>query len=136
MTRKKTAKPKKITGVVGSLSAKQIRVDTPKGDVWQIKRTRSTKVKVISGKPLKQLSVVTVEFATHDGKLIGVRSPGKRTETGTVIGLTSSLITLQTATDGTWNISRNDDNTVVKAGTLALNSDVIITFFVPPGALA
>ena len=59
-------------------------------------------------------------------------SPGKRTETGTVIGVTATQITLKTATDGTWIISRTDSCT--KAGSLALGSkNVTIEFCVPPG---
>jgi hypothetical protein len=58
---------------------------------------------------------------------------GKRTEeTGKVIGLTTQWITLQTATDGTWVISRTDSNTQV-TGSLTLGSNVTIVFYAPPG---
>ena len=61
-------------------------------------------------------------------------SPGKRTETGTVIGLTATEITLTTASDGTWVISRTDSCTTIKAGSLALGStNVTIEFCAPPG---
>ena len=51
-------------------------------------------------------------------------SPGKRTETGTVIGLTTSQITLKTATT-TWIIDRTSDTTVM--GTLAMGYEVTVT---------
>jgi hypothetical protein len=60
--------------------------------------------------------------------------PGKRTETGTVIGLTATQITLRTSAHGTWIISRTDDNTKVISGTLTLGAtSVTIEFWVPPG---
>ena len=62
---------------------------------------------------------------------------GKRTETGTVIGLTATQITLQTSSGAaTWIISRTDSCTAITAGTLAVGNTVTITFCVPPGRLA
>ena len=57
---------------------------------------------------------------------------GKRTETGTVIKLTATQITLKTATDGTWIISRTAD-TIVTSGTLTLGSTVTVEFNVTDG---
>jgi hypothetical protein len=51
---------------------------------------------------------------------------GKRTETGTVIGLTATQITLKTAREGTWVIKRTVDTTV--SGTLTLGSTVTVIF--------
>ena len=134
----------KITGKVSSFNAQHIALQTAKGVVWKIDKTPNTKV---TG-TLKRGSTVTVEFGKKDGRQIGkiryspprrvVRNAGKRTElqTGTVIGLTAQWINLQTANDGTWNISRTDGNTKITAGTLALHSDVTIQFLVPPGQTA
>jgi hypothetical protein len=127
MTLKKTTKPKKITGVVSALSAKQIRIDTSKGEIFQIKRTPTTKVKVISGKPLGRGSRVTVEFNTRDGRLVdGGPQPGKRTETGTVIGLTAQLITLDNTSPDprTWAITRTTSTVVT--GVLTGGSKVTV----------
>ena len=125
MTATKTSKQKKITGVVSALSASQVTVVPPKGKIWEITRTPTTKVTVISGKPLRVLRRVTVEFNPSDGKQIGRRFPGKRTETGTVIGLTASLIELDNTTPDskTWSINRTA-STVVLGGILALGSTV------------
>ena len=135
MTRTKTAKTKKVTGVVSALGVKQIRVNPPKGKIWQINRTPTTKVTVIRGKPLRLGSEVTVEFNIGDAKQSGTRFPGKRTETGTVIGLTAQLITLgNTQPDpGPWIIIRTDDNTKIILGTLTLGSTVRVEFNEPPG---
>jgi len=134
MTRRKAKKhskrpsKKKITGTVIKLTAKQITL-LSKGDVWEIDRKSNTKV--ISG-TLKRGSTVTVEFNRHDG-VVARDAPGKRTETGTVIGLTASQITLRTATT-TWIISRTDDNTKIVVGPLTLGAtNVTIEFNVPPG---
>ena len=122
MKSKKTAK-RKITGVVSNLTAQQIRVDPPKGKTWEIKRTPNTKVKVISGTPLRRGSIVTVEFNTGDGKGVGGPGPGKRTETGTVITLTAQQIRLDHTTpdSGPWVITRTN-STRLLSGTLAVNS--------------
>ena len=59
--------------------------------------------------------------------------PGKRTEQGTVIKLTTSQITLQCA-DGTWIINRTV-NTVIKSGTLKVGSIVTVEFNEADGQL-
>lgn len=58
--------------------------------------------------------------------------PGKRTETGTVIGLTATQITLRCA-DVTWIIKRTV-NTVITAGTLKIGSTVTVAFNWPDDA--
>jgi hypothetical protein len=123
------SKRQKVTGLVTNLTAKQIRLLSNKRHIWEINRT--PKPKVISG-TLRRGSTVTVEFNKKDGKKLGGPQPGKRTETGTVIGLTASQIKLQTSADGTWIISLTDDNTIV-TGTLALGSTVRVQFNEPPG---
>ena len=122
MTRQKKTAKRKITGMVTNLTATQIRVTLATGKIWEIKRTSMTKVTVISGKPLRQGSRVTVEFNSRDGR-VGGPSPGKRTETGTVIGVNDAQITLDNATPDprTWRINRTA-STVLLSGRLALNS--------------
>ena len=100
-------------------------------------QTPNTKVK----------GTVTVEFSKKNGRQIPIirtyrhgkvyRGAGKRTEqSGTVIGLTAQQITLDytTPTPGPWIISRTDNGTVIKNGTLTLGAtNVTIDFNVPPG---
>jgi hypothetical protein len=59
------------------------------------------------------------------------REPGKRTETGTVIKLTTSQITLRCA-DGTWAINRTVD-TEITCGTLKVGSIVCVDFIPTEG---
>jgi hypothetical protein len=87
---------KKITGTVIESTAQQITLKTAKG-LFIIQRTAITKV--ISG-TLKRGSTVTVEFT----KLLAGSQPGKRTETGTVLGLSDQQIKLQV-----FSISLNHD---------------------------
>jgi hypothetical protein len=136
MTRTKTVKRKKVTGVVSALSAGQIRVDAPNRKTWNIKRKPTTKVTVISGKPLRRGSKVTVEFKTSDGKQIGAGGfPGRRTERGTVISLTDTLITLDNTTPDpkTWTINKTPSSSYsLDGGTLAVGSWAKISADDPP----
>lgn len=57
---------------------------------------------------------------------------GKRTEqAGTVIGLTSTQITLRNSA-GTWIISRTDSCLQIKSGSVAVGNTVTIIFCEPP----
>jgi hypothetical protein len=88
MKRKKTAKRRK-TGRVIDFNAGLIFLRSA-SQLLGFKRTPTTKV--IKG-TLKRGSTVTVEFKTKD--MFRPAAPGKRTESGTVIGLTASQITLR-----------------------------------------
>jgi hypothetical protein len=55
---------------------------------------------------------------------------GKRTETGTVIGLTPTQIRFQTST-GTYTINKSDSCLVIVSGTLAVGNTVTITWCIP-----
>jgi hypothetical protein len=124
---KKRPKPpskKKVTGTVVNLTPNQIALATDKGVVWGIKRTPRPKV---SG-TLRKGSRVTVEFNKNDGKILGRMQPGKRTETGTVTGLTASHIRLDNTTPdaGPWDITRTQA-TAVLSGALTVGSTAMIT---------
>lgn len=128
----------KITGKVSRFKAPHIALQTAKGVVWKIDKTPSTKV---TG-TLKVGSTVTVEFSKKNGRQIkpgkAVLGAGKRTEqSGTVIGLTGQLVTLDNTTPdpGPWLISRPpNDGSVIVSGTLTFGATgVKISFFVPPG---
>ena len=95
----------KITGMVTILTRNKIRIFSNRRHIWEIKRT--PKPKVISG-TLRLGSTVTVEFNKADGKDLGGPQPGRRTETGTVIKLTGTQITLDNTTPDpkTWTIQR------------------------------
>jgi hypothetical protein len=60
-----------------------------------------------------------------------IREPGKRTETGTVIKLTTSQITLRSP-DGTWIINRTVD-TEITCGTLKVGFIVCVDFIPTDG---
>ena len=115
----KHSSQKKITGIVTKLTPNEIRLANAKG-IWRIDRTPSTKV---IGGTLKQGSTVTVQFNKKDGKIIEPPQPGKRTETGTVIGLTAQQIRLDNTTpdSGPWRITRTEA-TAVLSGNLALGA--------------
>jgi hypothetical protein len=60
------------------------------------------------------------------------REPGKRTETGTVIKLTTSQITLRSASGTTWAINRTVD-TEITCGTLKVGFIVCVDFIPTDG---
>jgi hypothetical protein len=97
----------------------KIRLVTAKEIIWEINKGPNTKL--IKG-ALKRGSIVTVEFNKNDGKKLGLGHPGKRTETGTVIGVNDAQITLDNTTPDprTWRINRTASTLV--NGSLALNS--------------
>jgi RNase P/RNase MRP subunit p29 len=108
---------KKITGTVIELTAQRIVLKTAKGR-FVIQRTASTRV--ISG-TLRRGSTVTLE-----GTILAGPQPGKRTETGTVIGLTAQLITLDNTSPDprTWAITRTTSTIVT--GMLTGGSKVTV----------
>lgn len=110
----------KITGMVTILTRNKIRIFSNRRHIWEINRT--PKPKVISG-TLRRGSTVTVEFNKADGKDLGGPQPGRRTETGTVIKLTGTQITLDNTTPDpkTWTIQRTP-STNLDVGTLAVGS--------------
>lgn len=129
MTRKKKhpkrASKKKITGTIIKLTPNKIRVATTKA-TWSI--NRMPRPKVIKG-TLRLRSRVTVEFNKNDGKIVERLQPGKRTEIGTVMGLTAAQIQLLVpsisaghpgaGTQGTFDISIHTQNDTVTIPALA-----------------
>jgi hypothetical protein len=115
----KPSATKKITGAIIDLNKQQITLKTVKG-LFVIRRTAETKV--VKG-TLKLGSTVTVEA----NKILAGPQPGKRTETGTVIGLTAQHIRLDnTMPDaGPWIVTRTN-STRVLSGVLALNSSATV----------
>ena len=116
----KTSGVKKITGTVTMLTRTQMTVTTAKGAAWRINRTPRTKVIRVA---LRGGSTVTVEFNKNDGEEVHVPAPGKRTETGTVIKLSTQQIMLDNTSPDpeTWIVNRTV-NTMLISGVLALNS--------------
>ena len=121
--KKTTGKVIELTGKVIELTAQGITLKTANG-LFVVRRTGA---RVISG-TLKRGSTVTLK-----GKILAGGQPGKRTEGGTVIGLTAPQITLQVPKisfpkdpgvggPGTFRIDRHPDDTTVISGTLAVGS--------------